>query len=82
MKHLLLAAKSEIERLRRQNEILNAKVSTMELFATVLHTNPSYPPMGASVDIAWELQRAHDQLEFDEVAKVSGAGSNDETVGS
>lgn len=55
MKHLLIDAKAEIERLRRENEILHAKVSTMEMFATVLHTNPSYPPMGACVDVAWEL---------------------------
>lgn len=38
MKHLLNAAADEITILRRQNEILNAKVEVMELFACVLHT--------------------------------------------
>ena len=67
-KHLLLEAKAEIERLRRQNEILHAKVSTMELFATVLHTDPRYPSEAMAVDVAWELQRAADRMESEENA--------------
>lgn len=65
-KHLLLEAKAEIERLRRQNEILHAKVSTMELFATVLHTDPRYPSEAMTVDVAWELQRAADRMKSEE----------------
>jgi hypothetical protein len=63
MQHLLLNAKAEIQRLRRENEILHAKVSTMELFATVLHTNPHYPSQAMAVDVAWELQKAIDEID-------------------
>ena len=54
---LLLDAMLEIRNLRRQNEILWAKVDTMNLFATVLRTQPFYDPQGASVDVAWEIER-------------------------
>ena len=66
MKHLLLEAKAEIDRLRRRNEILEAKVSTMELFATVLHTNPHYPSEVMSEDVAWKLHRAFTEIEQEE----------------
>jgi hypothetical protein len=63
MKHILLAAKAEIEMLRRRNEVLEAKVSTMELFATVLHTMPYHPSRPEGVDVAWELSKAVEQIE-------------------
>lgn len=63
MKHLLAAAKAEIERLRRRNEILEAKVSTMELMGALLHSQPNYQPEGAVVDVAWELGREIENIE-------------------
>ena len=47
----------EIRWLRRQNELLAAKVDTMELFALTLRTRPDYQPQGMSVDIAHEMER-------------------------
>ena len=52
---LMQRAAKEIRELRRQNELLAAKVETMNLFAQVLHTAPFFPAQGATVDIAWEL---------------------------
>lgn len=52
---LLLKAKEEITALRRLNDILAAKVETMELFATVLHTKPAFRSSAASEDICWEI---------------------------
>lgn len=75
-KHLLLEAKAEIESLRRQNEILHAKVSTMELFATVLHTDPRYPSQAMAVDVAWNIQRAVEEIEAKERAGSPPAGMN------
>jgi hypothetical protein len=55
MKNLLLNAKQEIEYLRRDNEVLRAKVETMDLFALVLRTEPKFRMQGGSPDVAWEL---------------------------
>lgn len=63
MKNLLRDAAREIRDLRRRNEILSAKVETMELFACVLHTQPAHRPEGATVDIAWKLESAAEELE-------------------
>lgn len=50
-------AAEEIRWLRRQNELLAAKVDTMELFALTLRTRPDYQPQPMAVDIAHELDR-------------------------
>jgi hypothetical protein len=63
MKNLLIDAREEILRLRRENEILRAKVDTMDLFALVLNTKPAYFGHAMSEDVAWkldkEIQRIH-----------------------
>lgn len=66
MKHILNEALHEIARLRRQNEILSAKVEVMDLFAVVLHTKPSYPNECASVDVAWQIQKEIDLINEEE----------------
>lgn len=63
MKSLLLETMHEIRTLRRQNEILSAKVEMIDLFATVLYTKPHEPIVGMSEDVAWKLQRAIDQVD-------------------
>ena len=59
-KDLMTQAIDEIRTLRRENEILSAKVDVMDLFAMVLHTTPAHRSQGASVDIAWQMQKAID----------------------
>lgn len=54
-KQLLIEAENEIRSLRRQNEILTAKVEVMDLFACVLHTSPAERNRGAAPDVAWKL---------------------------
>ncbi|MDB5522804.1 MAG: hypothetical protein JWM58_567 [Rhizobium sp.] len=63
MKELLEKASAEIRMLRRQNELLAARVEVMDLFACVLHTRPAGVSMGASEDIAWALDRAAAEVE-------------------
>lgn len=55
MKDLLLRAKSEIERNRRELEILRAKVDVMDLFATVFFTEPRKRQNACGIDICWEI---------------------------
>lgn len=69
LEQLLLNAADEIQQLRRRNEVLNAKVDTMNLFATVLNTQPAYSPEGASPDIAWILLRKAEEIKNAEVVK-------------
>lgn len=66
LKHLLLDARHEITDLRRQNEILGAKVEVMELFACVLHTRPAGRGGGAAPDVAWAIDRAIEKLDAKE----------------
>lgn len=63
MKHLLLEAREEITRLRRENEVLRAKVETMELFAQTLRTQPYYEPMGMAEDVVFKLSREVQKIE-------------------
>ncbi len=63
MKILLIEARSEIIVLRRQNELLTAKVSMIELFELVLRTRPAIPQHGEGEDVAWKLQRKIEDLD-------------------
>lgn len=67
-KQLLIDAENEIKSLRRQNEILAAKVEVMDLFAGVLHTSPACRQRGASPDVAWQLRNKIDELTAKEKA--------------
>jgi hypothetical protein len=62
MKNLLSEARHEIMELRHENEILRAKVETMELFACVLHTQPASQSRGMAPDVAWALQKEIDKI--------------------
>lgn len=57
MKRLLNEAISEIYRLRRENEILTAKVEVIELFACALQAHPVRREQGMTVDVTWKLQK-------------------------
>ena len=61
MKHLLQQAKHEIESLRRQNEILGAKVEVVNIFAAAL-LGPR-PQQGMSPDVAWALDQKIRELD-------------------
>lgn len=54
----LVDGAGEIERLRRANEIMSAKLEMVDLFALVLNTRPAYPLVGAGEDVAAAL-RSH-----------------------
>jgi len=62
IQNLLVDARQEILRLRRENEILRAKVEVMELFACVLYTEPARAGREETVDIAWVLQDQIDAM--------------------
>lgn len=53
-------AAQEIERLRRHNEVLAAKVEMIDLFTCVLHSQPATRSLSQGVDIAWKLRQAID----------------------
>lgn len=55
MRELLQSARFEIAQLRRENEILSARVSTMEVFAAALGLKGS--PQTMMVDILWQIDR-------------------------
>ncbi len=63
MRNLLLDAQAEILRLRRENEILCAKVDMIELFANVLNTEPARRVQGAAPDVAWALQKEINEID-------------------
>ena len=67
MKHLLLEAASEIEALRRANELLQAKVDVVEVFSVAL-LGPRRS-MGMSVDVVWSLRKKAAELMPDDGSK-------------
>lgn len=62
LQSLLMQAREEITSLRRQNEILSAKVDMIDLFACVLHSQPARTSQGASIDVAWLIQQKLNEL--------------------
>ena len=60
MKQLLTAARQEIVGLRRRNEILEAQVAVVEVFASALGLKPG--ERGAAPDVAWALQKKIDEM--------------------
>jgi hypothetical protein len=55
--YLLLQAKTEIQSLRRANEVLSAKVQVMDLFAATLFGHPMQHSVGMGEDIAWKIEQ-------------------------
>lgn len=73
MEDLLLHACDEIRQLRRQNEILSAKVEVMELFGLVFRTQPNYGERGMTEDIVWKMEQTIEQIRRDIKAKAAMA---------
>jgi len=55
-------AANEIEALRRHNEVLQAQVNVVNVFAAALLGPPR--PSGATVDPLWQLRRAAQKLQL------------------
>jgi hypothetical protein len=70
MKDLLNDARDEIISLRRENEILRAKVDTMELLAGFLHAQLPVRNIGMTEDVAWKLQKEIDKINAKEASDV------------
>lgn len=60
--HAMEHAIDEINTLRRQNEVLRAKVETMDLFGAMLFAKPVEERHGMAEDVAWKLRRALDNM--------------------
>ena len=58
IRNALLAAKYEIESLRRDGAVNQAIVNTISLFGTVLHIRIEQPPQGASPDVVDKINSA------------------------
>ena len=69
--HCLSLASDEIERLRRDNEILRAKVDVMELFGLTLRTRPDYGSQGVCEDIVWRMKKLHNEIESQRIARAT-----------
>ncbi len=61
IKHLLESARTEIQELRRRNEILSAQIAIVDVFSAALGLRRE--PQGQSVDVVWMLQREIDSIE-------------------
>lgn len=63
IKRAMAMAIDQLNDLRRHNEILRAKVDTMELLAGFLHAQQPCLSQGMTEDAAWLLQRELDAME-------------------
>lgn len=59
----LRQASHEIQWLRRDNEILRAKVQTMDLLGQFLRAQVREPSEGATVDSVWTIERLIQRIE-------------------
>ena len=57
IEHILLTAKEEIKALRKENEILGAKVNTMEGMFQLLHATSRGTSRGFAEDIVIEIEK-------------------------
>lgn len=69
--NMLAGAMYEIRDLRRRNEILGAKVEMIDLFACVLNTQPAHLSRGASIDIAWQIEKRLAEIKAERELKPS-----------
>jgi hypothetical protein len=58
LKNLLQSAAHEIRDLRRQRDLLQAKVDGFEMASQFLNAQIRQTSQGMSIDVAWELDRA------------------------
>jgi hypothetical protein len=54
---LLQRAAAEITSLRRQNEIMSARLSTFDSMMVLFNTEPRYPSQGMSEDVVWQINK-------------------------
>jgi hypothetical protein len=54
---MLQEAASEIRNLRRQNELMAAKLDMFDKCMLLLHTPPTYPSQGMSPDLVWQIDK-------------------------
>lgn len=65
-RELLNAARQEIAQLRYANEILGAKVETMDLFRMALCASTERRGEGFGEDVHWQLTKRLDELDEEE----------------
>jgi len=65
-KSLLKEAISEIRNLRRQNEVLGARLSGFDDALTLLRTQPFYPGQGMSPDLTYSIEKHLVSIEEEE----------------
>jgi hypothetical protein len=69
MVNLLQSARHEILHLRKVNEILEAKVDVINVFAAALGMRQGY--QGSSIDVAWELEREIKKLQEPKLEEIA-----------
>jgi hypothetical protein len=67
MKQLLIDAMNEIHSLRRHNEILNAQLGIVEVFAAALGMKKNEG--GMTSDVAWQISKKIEELDEQERQK-------------
>lgn len=55
--NLLKEAVAEISSLRRQNELMNARLEMFDNMIAVLHTQYAHRSQGMSPDLVWKIQK-------------------------
>lgn len=54
---LLSRANAEIKNLRRQNELMNARLEMFDSINAILHTQVASQSQGMSPDLVWEIDK-------------------------
>ena len=76
LEQLLRLAKDEITSLRRENELLLARVETMELCALLLRASPREQIQTLGEDVAWLLDRKLKSLLDEKLASADLKGQS------
>lgn len=67
---LLKSAVSEIRVLRRENELMRARLDMFDSLMSLFNTPPNYRGQGMSPDLTWEIEKHIEKATFPEAEET------------
>lgn len=69
-KHLLIESASEIRQLRKDNQVMAARLDMFDKMMALFNTPPHYAPLGMKEDVVYKLDKAIAEIEMYEAKQA------------